>query len=135
MHAGLVMLLCACAAGQPGSSPGLAELPEATLSGQQLFLSCVSCHSLEPGEPHRVGPNLHGIMGQPAASRAGYTYSPALQASGLVWTETALAGFIMDSGRMVPDTWMVYHSHLSPEEAWRLAAWIGQAGASDKEGQ
>ena len=33
-----------------------------------------------------IGPNLHGVFGRPAATLAGFDYSPALEQSGLVWT-------------------------------------------------
>ena len=129
--AGAALWLAACAAA-PGESPAIADLPDGELSGEQLFLACAACHSLEPGEPHRIGPNLHGIMGQAAGSRAGYTYSRALRESGIVWTEGALVGFIMDSGRMLEGTWMVYHNHMSQEEVLRLAAWLAQASGQER---
>jgi len=42
---------------------------ETSLTGKTLFQSCEGCHSLTVGERHKIGPNLHGIIGKPAASK------------------------------------------------------------------
>ena len=127
LAAGVLASLVGCA-GPVEEPPALAELEEVTLSGEQLYLNCESCHALTTGASHRVGPNLGGIADQPAASREGYAYSPALQQSGLTWNEGTLAAFIMESGRLVPGTWMVYHNHLTPEESRRLTQYVLRAG-------
>ena len=62
---------------------------------------CKACHALEPGKPSRAtGPNLHGIVGQPAMHAADYTkYSEAIkaaQAKGLTWSEENLYGYLAD---------------------------------------
>lgn len=73
--------------------------------GEQEFRQCRSCHMIvsPSGETiqrgGRVGPNLYGIIGQPAGSVEGFRYSPALAAAGqngLVWTEENFIGFIQD---------------------------------------
>lgn len=62
---------------------------------------CKTCHALEPGKPSRVtGPNLVGVVGQPAMHSADFThYSAAMkaaQAKGLVWTDDNLMAYIAD---------------------------------------
>lgn len=93
-------------------------------SGKQLFMVCEGCHSLQRGSAHKVGPNLFGIIGQPAASRAAYDYSPALQKSPIVWSRNALIAFIWFTEGMAPGTWMIYHNHLSASEVERLVDYI-----------
>lgn len=63
--------------------------------------ACKACHSLEPGKPSRVtGPNLHGIVGQPAMHAADFKgYSAAIkaaQAKNLTWTDENLMSYIAD---------------------------------------
>ena len=94
------------------------------MTAEQLFVACQSCHSITEGALHKVGPNLHGLVGQPAASREGYVYSKALTNSGIVWSRGLLLGWVLSTETMVPKTWMVYHNHLSVEDAERLVDYI-----------
>lgn len=76
--------------------------------GQRLFLQCQACHSLQPGEPHKIGPNLSGIVGATAATRPGYSYSKALKSSGLRWDPVTLDRFLAAPTRTVPGNKMIY---------------------------
>ncbi|NIJ08504.1 cytochrome c [Sphingomonas vulcanisoli] len=76
--------------------------------GKQLFLQCQACHTIAPGAPNAVGPNLSGVVGAKAASRPGYAYSPALSASGLNWNATSLDAFIKRPSQAVPGTKMTF---------------------------
>ena len=101
--------------------------PARQLKGMTAFLACVACHSIREGAPHRVGPNLWGIQGQPAGTREGYTYSPALIAAGeagLVWEQGTLVAWITKTEAMVPGTWMLYHNWLSTSEIQAVAEFV-----------
>lgn len=137
--AGLAACVLAAACGQRAQEPvaDAADAPAVTtaapreLSGAELWLACVGCHSIEPGAPHRVGPNLHGIIGRPAATRPGYTYSEALSGAGITWQPGLLRGFIMNAEAMVPGTWMAYRDVMTPAELDRLVDYITeQAGTA-----
>lgn len=68
--------------------------------GQQLYESrCGACHS---PDADRVGPHHRGIIGRPAGSVAGYSYSAALKAAGFVWTEQQLDKWLTDPQALVP---------------------------------
>lgn len=63
---------------------------------------CVVCHSLEKNGPHRVAPNLWGIMGAEKAAKTWYNYSKALRNKGGVWTEKEIDEFIADANQFAP---------------------------------
>lgn len=77
-------------------------------AGRHLFASCANCHAVGPGARHGFGPHLNGLAGRKAGSLAGYAYSPAMKASGLVWTPATLTAYLRDPGGLVPGTKMRY---------------------------
>jgi len=48
------------------------------------------------------------VVGRKAGSVADYDYSPALKASGKVWTVESLQAFVTDPGKAVPGNKMDY---------------------------
>jgi cytochrome c len=75
-----------------GEGGGEAEQPIAAFlqtadagAGEQVFKKCAACHTINPGGANGLGPNLHGIMGQPLAAKAGFAYSDALKSKGGSW--------------------------------------------------
>ncbi len=82
--------------------------PAAMRRGRILFLQCRACHSLKQGEEHKVGPNLHRVIGMPAAHKPGYVYTDSLKESGIVWSRQNLSRFLADPYDLVPGTAMVF---------------------------
>ena len=41
-----------------------------------------------------IGPTLHKVIGRPAGSVAGYSYSTAMKSSGIVWSEEKLFAYL-----------------------------------------
>jgi cytochrome c len=93
----LLVLITGCSQNTPG--PALS-------AGEQAFQACIACHS--PANENRpTGPNLHGIIGRPAASSEGYFYSEGLRQSGIVWDVATLDAFITNPSVRVPGTFMI----------------------------
>jgi cytochrome c len=77
-------------------------------NGQQLFRQrCAACHSVAPGAPSPMGPNLSGVVGRKAGSAVFTGYSPALKGSNITWTRAELDAFLAAPMRKVPGTRMV----------------------------
>ncbi len=113
------------AAGQGPAPSATAPQADPEARGRILFVQCRACHSLAAGEPHKVGPSLHGFMGAPAASRPGFTrYSPALRGSGLTWTEAELDRFLASPARAVPGTTMAFAGLARAEDRAALIAFL-----------
>jgi cytochrome c len=122
----LLLALFACGVSPEASAAGRSKAPTAPagLTGADLFIACEGCHALAPGDPHGVGPNLHGIDGRAAGSAAGFAYSPALAAADITWNRGTLTGWILSAETMVPGTWMLYHNHLEDDEVERLVEYL-----------
>lgn len=86
---------------QPAAPP-----PVIATTPPAAFASCAGCHSVEQGAPHKMGPNLFGVVGSRAGSQAGYAYSPAMSGSDLVWTESSIDAFLAAPREVVPGTRM-----------------------------
>ena len=95
--------------------------------GQRLYLQCQACHSMRPGEPHKIGPNLAGIVEAPAASRPGYVYSRALKASGLRWDQVTLDRWLTSPAKTVPGNKMIYPGMKSAADRAALIAYLRRA--------
>ncbi len=94
-------------------------------SGEQLFFVCDSCHSLnEVGRGYKIGPNLYGILGRPAASREDYDFSEELKRSGIIWTRESLIAWIVSTETMVPGTFMLYENFLNAQEVNSLVNYM-----------
>ena len=89
-------------------SPAFAQLGDAA-RGQQDFRACTPCHSLEP-DRNMTGPSLANLWGRKAGSLPSFErYSEALKASGIIWDDRSLDGWLTDPDRMVPDNEMPFN--------------------------
>ena len=85
------------------AAPAFAEGDAA--AGENVFKKCKSCHMVvapdgtEIQKGGKTGPNLYGVVGRVAGSVEGFKYDKGLQdafAAGFVWTEEALAEYVVD---------------------------------------
>ena len=91
------------APGSPGEA-GACDLAE----GLRVFVKCMPCHSAEPGGPHIVGPNLHGVIGRPAGTARGFFYSEAFAAASFTWDAEKLDRYLEDPAAFVGSNWMPF---------------------------
>jgi cytochrome c len=107
----------------PAAETASAAQTPTTGTPPPAFAQCMSCHTVEPGK-NTIGPSLHGIVGRPAASVAGYAYSPALKASGLTWDEATLDKWLEAPAKLVPGTKMVFFGMPDPAKRKQLIDWL-----------
>lgn len=93
-----------------------------------LLQTCIACHSMKQGEPHKLGPNLFGLAGQTAGSKAGYAYSPALAKADLVWNKNTLTRWLVAPDSVVPGTKMQFRSPFTSQELEGLVDYLLQNG-------
>lgn len=93
-------------------------------AGEKLFRQCRSCHAVEP-DKNRVGPSLHGVVGRPAGSAAGFPgYSDGLKGAGFVWDDTRLDAYLTNPKSVIPDSRMSFAGVPGAEERANLIAYL-----------
>jgi cytochrome c len=76
--------------------------------GAQVFATyCAMCHSTLAGR-NVMGPSLNGVVGRKAGTMAGFNYSPAMQTSGVVWSEASLDSYLAAPKTFVPKNRMSF---------------------------
>lgn len=84
--------------------------------GEKLFKKCASCHIAAAGAPHRVGPNLHGVVNAAKGHHADFAYSDALKSKGGNWDYASLFEFLKKPRDYVPGTKMSFAGLRNPED-------------------
>lgn len=115
------------------AASAVALLAEASpAQGEKAARKCTVCHSLEPGGPVKVGPDLYDIVGRKTASAPGFSYSPALMAKDGVWTYEALDVWITNPAAAIPGSRMAFSGIASPRERADLLAYLRSLSPSPR---
>lgn len=78
--------------------------------GEKTFAKCKACHSIIKADGTavvkggKVGPNLFGVVGRPAAAEADFKYGDGIKAAaaaGLVWDEALIAEYVVDPTKFI----------------------------------
>lgn len=92
------------------AATGLPALAGDAEKGAKEFNKCKSCHAItdpagkEVIKGGKVGPNLWGVIGRPAAAVEGFAYGEGLKkaaAAGLVWDEALIAEYVKDPTKFI----------------------------------
>lgn len=101
----------------------LANFTGDAAAGEQVFTQCSACHVVEPGV-NRIGPSLHGIVGNEAGQVEGFSYSPANANSGIVWTPEKLFQYLENPQRVIPGTTMTFAGLSDPQDRADVIAYL-----------
>ncbi len=93
-------------------------------AGAAAYKVCLVCHLIEPNAPHRVGPNLWGIVGARKAALPNFRYSQALKARGGTWSYRELAEYLHDTRNAVPGTSMAFFGIKDNQRMANLLAYL-----------
>ena len=96
--------------------------------GARLFRKCSACHELTEGHAGKAGPTLYGLFGRKAGEVPGYAYSPALKASGMVWTDATIDRlFALGPETVVPGSKMPLQRMPDPKDRADLIDFLARA--------
>lgn len=134
-------------ASQPASSPEEAAAPspeadailaslgtpwsEADLAnGERVYRRCQSCHTLEDGARHLVGPNLYDLFNRTAGSADSFRYSSALEEADFVWTPEQLDQWLANPREFLPGNRMSFAGLRDETQRWDVIGYIAVETAS-----
>jgi cytochrome c len=99
-----------------------------TAAGETVFKKCAVCH-IADSDKNKVGPSLNHVLGRPAGTHPGFSYSPAMQAAGkagLVWDEATLRDYLHDPKLKVKGTKMTFVGLKDDTDITNLIAYLKQ---------
>lgn len=100
-------------------------------NGKRVYRLCVSCHLLKKEGGHRVGPNLHGIIGRQAGSVDGFRFSRVVIESDIVWTPEKIDEWLSNPRSFLPGNRMSFSGVRKPEDRQDVIAYIMHESAKD----
>ncbi len=109
------------------ASGAFAQSGDAT-RGERLFnQQCKACHTVEKDGRNGIGPNLFGIFGSKAGAVQGFSFSEAMQKSGIVWDDKTMAEYLKDPKGRVPNGKMVYAGLKQQAQLDDMVAYLKKA--------
>ena len=98
--------------------------------GENVFKKCTACHSITPGGPNGLGPNVHGVMGKPHASKPGFAYSASLKEKPGQWDWKKMDAWLTSPRKYAPGTKMTFAGLGNPQERADLLLYLNAQGSN-----
>ena len=112
----LALLSCVAVA-----SPAFAEGDPS--KGKKVFKKCKACHSLNPGKK-KVGPSLHGVIGNKAGKMKGFKYSKAMKKAEITWDDASLDSYLTKPRKFLKGTRMSFAGLKKKKDRDNVIAYI-----------
>ncbi len=92
--------------------------------GRKQFAKCRSCHLVDEGAGHRVGPNLHGVFSRSIGGAEGFPYSKAVQEADFEWTPERLNEWLANPKQFLPGNRMTFAGIADATQRENLIAYL-----------
>ena len=97
--------------------------------GAQVYRPCAACHSLT-SDRNMTGPSLAGVWGRKAGSLKSFErYSPALEASSVVWDDKTLDAWLKSPARFIPNNHMTFEGVPNAKQRADLITFLKAASS------
>ena len=107
-----------------GCAVSVRAVAQDVAAGEKAFVVCRACHQIGPTAKNFVGPVLNGVVGRPAGTFPGYTYSAANKNSGLTWDEDTLQKYLANPQAVVKGTKMIFPGIKDPAKVKDVIAFL-----------
>lgn len=98
-------------------------------AGENTFAKCTACHTINAGGANGIGPNLHGVIGEPIGKGAGgFAFSSALSGHGGTWTYENLDAWLKSPKAFASGTKMSFAGLSKPEDRANVIAYLKANG-------
>jgi len=130
MLAAIVAMMVFCQSGMGASADAQGPAPTDPahgdpVKGEALFGgNCGTCHTTDKTSPDSTTLSLFGVVGRKAGSVADFSYSPAMQSAGIVWTPAKLNAYLENPAAVVPNNIMYVPGLPDPTERAALIAYL-----------
>jgi cytochrome c len=122
---------------KPGGVPSgthrtvtLADLPPPynaadLANGELIFVKCRNCHSADPSEGNKTGPNLHNVFDRHPGTQANFKYSSAMAHNPHdKWTPEELDKWLSKPKDYLPGTKMFFNGIDNPTDRRDVIAYL-----------
>jgi cytochrome c2 len=92
-------------------------------AGKKIFNKCKACHSLVAGTK-KVGPSLHGVLGNNAGQMAKFKYSKAMKKADITWDDKSLDAFLTKPKKFLKGTKMSFAGLKKQKDRDNVIAYI-----------
>lgn len=96
------------------------------VKGKAVFKGCTLCHTIRPGEPNKIGPNLHGLFDREAGKATGFSYSSGLAAANFRWDDDKLNKWLTKPQTFIAGAKMPFNVG-NPQDRSNVIAYLHQA--------
>lgn len=97
--------------------------------GEDSFKKCLQCHTTGKGDPHKIGPNLWGIVMRKIGSLGDFAYSAGMKEKKDVWTYENLNHLLFKPRNFIPGTKMSFVGIFDTQERANIIVYL--RGLSD----
>lgn len=99
-------------------------LAQDAAAGEAVFRKCRACHQVGEGARNLVGPELNGVIGRPAATVGGYSYSAAMKDAAITWDDANLKHWLQNPRDFLRGTKMIFAGLPKEEDIDNLLAYL-----------
>lgn len=103
---------------------------EQVAAGEKIFQKCQSCHSINAGGANGIGPNLHGVMGEPIGKGRGFAFSDDLSSKGGNWDWDTMNTWLKSPKAFAAGTKMSFAGLSKIEDRAAVAMYLNSQGSN-----